>query len=842
MIPFNTTLRARKSFVLLGGNSIYAFQHPSAQTAENLRPQLMIGLSIMIAFYAGLFLLSACTLIYEVVLTRLLSVVTWYYLAFVSVSMAMFGLTAGALLVQLWPTFFAGKIAPKRIAQAVFAAALAMPLSLMTMLALPVAVVPHLEGLYSFVLFSVVISAPFFFAGIAVCLSLTRSPFPIGKIYFADLSGAAAGCLASIGLMSLMDAPSAILAVSAILFLSSALYFLSAGNRISAKKVGLWAIFVALFAVLNASTPFLIKPMWSKGELDNRMDAQFDTWNPISRIRVSHSESKPAPTEMWGPSPQTPLIPVEEIYLDIDSSAGTQIVHYRPDPASFDFLRYDVTSLAAQLRPGGTAAIIGLGGGRDALNCWANGFHRIVGIEMNHGIVNLTTGRLAAFSGFNQIPGLEVHNDEGRSYLTRTGEHFDLIQASMVDTWAASAAGAMTLSENALYTVDGWRVFYEHLKPGGLITFSRWYLDSSRNETYRLFSLAWATLLQEGVTNPGDHLALIRSGKVATLILSNRPFSQADLTKITSIARTMQFEPLYLPGQSIQLDQIREIAKARTTADLAHLRTAGYMDYSPVYDSAPYFFNAVHLVDLPGMLAHGRDEGHNLAIFFVVQFMLAAVLLVVFTILAPAIWWGKRHASRPPPGGMIYFIAIGFGFMLVEMAMMQQLSLLLGQPIYSLIVVVAGLIFSSGLGSFVSDALKLCSRFQSRLPALAAVVMLIGYSFVILPVIHYFIASELASRVLISFLLVAPPGFVMGFCFPVGLRWLKILGEERNLPWMWALNGAAGTLGSFIAIVLSMDTSISTCALTGAGCYLLAAAAMPGTTKEAMPVPVERVS
>jgi hypothetical protein len=161
------------------------------------------------------------------------------------------------------------------------------------------------------------------------------------------------------------------------------------------------------------------------------------------------------------------------------------------------------------------------------------------------------------------------------------------------------------------------------------------------------------------------------------------------------------------------------------------------------------------------------------------------------------------------------------------------LAILLGRPIYSLIVVVAGLILSSGLGSLASDEMRLRSRLECRLPALAAAAMLFVYSLVVLPVVHHFIGGVLTQRVLISLLLIALPGFAMGFCFPVGLRQIKLLGEESSLPWMWALNGAAGTLGSFIAIVVSMDTSIATCVLTGASCYLLAAAAMPGSMKEA---------
>ena len=778
-------------------------------------------------FFVGLFLISASTLIYEVVLTRLLSVVTYYYLAFVSVSIAMFGLTAGALLVQLLPEFFAGDKAPKRIAQAAFAAGIAMPFSLMTMLAVPIVVVPRLEGLYSFLFFSLVIAVPFFFTGVAVSLSLTRSPFPIGRIYFADLIGAAAGCLCSIALMSLFDGPSAIFVISAITFISAAMFFLSAGDRKMAKKAGLYALLIGLFAIINTNSPNGIKPTWEKGQLDAFSSVLAEVWNPISRVRAMQIQTKPP--KMWGPSSLAPQTKVDEISLNIDGDAETPITRYSGNPASLDYLRYDVTSLAAQLRPGGTAAIIGLGGGRDALNCVANGFQRIVGIEMNQAIIDLDTRRFASFSGLTHIPQLEIHHDEGRNYLTRTNEHFDLIQASMVDTLAANAAGAMTLSENALYTVNGWHVFYQHLKPGGLITFSRWYTDSFQEETSRLFAVAWATLLEEGVKDPGDYIAIIRSRAVATLILSNRPFSAADLAKIKSITQTMGFEPLYLPGEPVQIDQLREVAKARTTADLARLRGASYIDYSPVYDSSPYFFNSVHLVDVIGFLTHPTSVPmHALAMFFVIQFMIAAGILVAFTIVAPAAWWGKRHASRPPPGGIIYFIAIGCGFMLVEMAMMQQLTILLGQPIYSLIVVVAGLILSSGLGSLTSDALKLRSRFESRLPALGVVAILTGYSLAVLPAIHAFIASVLAIRVLVALLLVALPGFLMGFCFPIGLRWLKILGEERNLPWMWALNGAAGTLGSFIAIVLSMDTSITICALTGTGFYLLAAAAVPG--------------
>ena len=240
------------------------------------------------------------------------------------------------------------------------------------------------------------------------------------------------------------------------------------GNTLFYNLTGAVAMLVC--AAANASTLHGIQPIWSKGAIDRRTGILAEKWNPISKVRATEPHLK-GPM-MWGPSATMPSsLRVEEIGLDIDNAAGTAITRFNGDLKTLDFLRYDVTSVGAQLRSGGTGAIIGVGGGRDVLNCAAQGFTRIVGIEVNSAMVELTSKRFEWFSGFTKIPGFELHHDEGRSYLTRSGEHFDLIQASLVDTWAATSAGAMTLSENALYTVDGWKVFYEHLKAGGVITF-----------------------------------------------------------------------------------------------------------------------------------------------------------------------------------------------------------------------------------------------------------------------------------------------------------------------------------------------------------------------------------
>ncbi len=780
----------------------------------------------MLGFFIGLGLICASTLMYEITLTRLLSVTCWYYLAFVSVSMAMFGMTAGALAVQLRPALFDRTLVRLRMAQAAFAMAVSMPIVLVIMFAIPLDISFALQTVASFLIFCAFIAVPFFFAGIVVCLSLTKAAAPIGRIYFADLAGAAAGCFGSVIVLNLVDAPSAVLVIAALVFLSASAYAGFAGEPRLRKRSYVWAGVLVVLAVLNASTIHGIQPIWSKGKLDPRVDILYETWNPISRVRVVPPKMEP---RFIGPN--TPPIQSEVVYIDIDNDAATGIYHFQGDLKDVDFLRYEVNSMGARLRAGGSAAVIGVGGGRDVMSAALFGFHRIVGIEINKSIVDVTARRMQYYSGFDKIPNFELHNDEGRSYLTRSHEKFDLIQATVVDTWAATAAGAMALTENSLYSLDGWRIFYEHLNPGGIIAFSRWNHKPDFHETTRLFSLAYATLLSEGMKDPETHLAMIRQDELATLLTSNQPFTSKDLDTIRSTARDLHYQILYLPGEPLGMEQLQPVLQARTLEGLAALHSADYFDLSPPTDASPYFFSFVRFHAIPGILRiPGVHYEALLPLLHLTIFMLAALILVILTIVWPARRWTRLRvgAAPAPAGAILYFIGIGLGFMLAEMGMMQQLSIFLGQPIYSLAVVLAGLILFAGLGSLASDRIDVGSKLASRAPALLSALVLLVYALVVLPAIHAAVAGVLWQRIIVSLALVAPCGFIMGFCFPVGMRWAVKLGQEGNLPWMWALNGAASVLGSFIAMAISTETTIRTCVLTGAACYALGAVLLSG--------------
>ena len=794
------------------------------------------GRSRMIEFSAGLFLISAATLMYEVILTRLLSVMCWYYLAFVSISMGMLGMTAGALVVQLRPHLFTAQRIPERLRWSALAAAISLPIALLTIQSIPLENAVRPQMVYSFLLFSAVIAVPFFFSGVAICLALTRTNFPIGKIYFVDLIGAAAGSIGAIVLLELMDPSSAGFAISAVAFISAAAWARYAGEAPQSSRYAIIGAAIAAFAILNAALPAGFRPIFSKGAFENRQNLIAEVWNPISRIRaLDLGERVPF---SWGNSPNAPQTKVGEIGLDIDGEAATPVYRHRGGTEELSFLGYDVTSMAARLRAGGTAAIIGVGGGRDVLTAYLFGFKRIVGIELNPGIEDLVMRQFAGFGNLSGVPGLEYHLDEGRSYLSRTDEKFDVIQASMVDTWAATAAGAMTLSENALYTVEAWRIFYQHLKPGGLITFTRFYMPEP-GQTPRLFSLGWATLLLEGVANPGAQIAMIASAKSSTILVSNAPFSDSDLNRIRSDAKSLGYKILYLPGEGAHDPDLAGIADAHSMNELL-TAGSGDQDFSPVFDSSPFFFNTLRLGGsglrgLASAIASGQwGTGNQRALLFLLIFLIAILILIALAIGIPLTRWAELPA-RPDytlATGLGYFVAIGLGFMLAEMAMIQQLSIFLGYPIYSLVVTLAGLILATGLGSLASEQLELRTDVIARAPAIASAAILIAYCIAVIPVIHALAYLPFWMRAITCLGLIVPCGLIFGFCFPVGLRWMRLLGQEDSLPWMWALNGAASVVASLIAVLISIEASITATVITAAACYLLAGMALPRNESE----------
>jgi len=785
-------------------------------------------------FYVALGLVTAATLMLQIIETRIISVTSWYYLAFFVISIAMFGMTTGAVFVYFRKEGF-GRLSYD-LAVAALAFALTTDLAILVQLTLVTGAAPSVTSLVAWAEFALCLAVPFFFSGIIVSLALTRGPYPIGKVYGADLVGAAAGCIGVLALLNVTSGPSAVLWVGALIGLA-ALGFAGSGLGTLPESASLGSRLFRyrrsivtgclLFAIANTLTAHGVRPTIIKDHLELSADLAYDRWNSFSRITVKQSET--VPPAMFGASPRLPRSTIEQRWIEIDGCAGTALYRFDGDLTSLEFLRYDVTNLAYAIPGLKTGAVIGVGGGRDVLSQRLFGLRDVTGVEINPIIIDVLGRQFSGYTAIAALDGVKFEVDEARSWFARTRRSFDVIQMSLIDTWAATGAGAFTLTENGLYTVEAWQRFLGRLNPGGLFTVSRWYAPGEVNETGRLVSLGVASLLASGAAEPRRHLFLAAAGNVATLIVTKSPLSPAALGALKDTATANEFTVLLSPDTAAPSTILEKIVSAADRRSLDQATTGFYLDLTPPTDARPFFFNQLRFATLfdPNLFSHFTDTGvfagNLIATLTLAMLVLISVALVAATIVVPLRSTVREAGWQLAIGGTVYFALIGVGFMMIEIALLQRMSVFLGHPVYALSIVLFSLILWTGFGSMASERMRLSGAGMLVVWSVASA----AYSFALplwLPALLVDLdGADLLVRAGFCLLIVAPAGFLMGFGFPTGMRLVTAISTGPT-PWFWGINGAAGVLAASVAVVTSIAFSIDTTLRIGASCYLLIAA------------------
>jgi hypothetical protein len=770
---------------------------------------------------AALFLMSLSVILWEILLTRIYSVTLFYHFAFMAVSLAMFGLTAGAVLVFL-DRRSGGQPLAQRLAQLAILTGILMVACIVLQLTAPLA--RHPGGGLAWHLFrTCFLSAiPFIPAGAFICIALTRFG-EVGALYAWDLAGAGVGCLVIPLLLSALGGPGAILVAGALALGAAAALAPRGGAR--TLPLGL-SLVVLCFVVLNSQSNWFRVRWQSDGPTPA---ALHESWNAFSRVIVSAATSEPI---AYGVHPEirAKLPPVEQLFLQIDSGAGTPITRFRGDLRELEFLRLDVASLAYHLAPPGEVAIIGPGGGRDVLMALSFGQKSIDAVEVNGNIVAALNKTFGEFSGhLDRMPGLRFIVDDGRSYIEHGNRRYDVIQASLVDTVAATAAGAYAFTENGLYTREAWQSYLRHLAPRGILTFSRWYLGVAPwpVELYRTSVLAAAALRAEGIAEPERHILIAATRphdespteRLATILVSRSPFEVADLRKLQTICAGLRCDVVFSSvGGTDAL--LRDLILGKAPLDQFPL------DVSAPTDDRPFFF--FHA--LPSRLftaepGAGYSQFNSPAIRILAFLMVGSILLGAGLVLVPPLWlaaqgaWAgtaSSHAVATP----LYFAGIGAAFMFVEIALIQRLSLYLGHPTYGFTVVLFGLLFFTAMGSAFYQGRKAIYTRPWRLFALLAVLLACCEA-----VSAWLLGSQAgasaAARILLALAVMLPPAFLMGAAFPLGMDRVQQAGDPRA-AWYWAINGALSVIAAVAAMVTSFCWGISTTFWIGIGLYLVA--------------------
>jgi len=770
---------------------------------------------------AGISGISASILMTELALTRIFSVTMYYHFAFLAISIALFGLSASGVFVYV----MRARLAPVSTRALLTGAALIH--ALVTVIALACLVRIRVELNYSpsnLVLMLVIYllaALPFFAGGAVISLAFARLVDRVNVVYSADLLGAAAGCLALIPLLDWLGAPGVVLTAAA-LALGAAPCFAPAASRgrIAVAVVVLFCLPAA--AQATGAAPFEVVD--TKGHQGDRV--LFDKWNSFSRVAVYDREHGD-----WSLSPRFTGTPGDSLFMDIDSAASTPILRGTGNPEDAAYLRYELTALAYHLaeRPGGfTALVIGPGGGRDLLSALVFGSRHVDAVEINPIIArDVMLDRFRDYSGAVYAhPRVAVHVDDGRSFIRRSASRYDVIQASLVDTWAATAAGAYTLTENSLYTTEAFGEYIDHLTDDGVLTITRWVFDG-----LRLVSLAQEACAARGL-DAARHLAIVRHQRVATFLLKRRPFTADDTARLQRLAADLDFEILYAPDVApgpAAPDTVEMVRSGTRAADYRQLILASDrerflasypLDITPTTDDRPFFFHTTRLRDQLDV-AFGRSMLFGNGLSALLTLIAISALLVVLFVGGPLVIAGSRPASGWAQW-LLYFGALGAGFMLLEVALLQRFVLLLGHPVYSLTVTLFSLLIGTGLGSYMSRRVAADRIKRVALRALAGVAALACASAFALPaMIDHAIAWSLLHRVAAATALLVPLGVLLGVPLPAGM-WLVAASRPEIIAWGWGINGALSVVGAAGAVFVAMNWGFSVTLTLGALSYIVA--------------------
>ncbi|HSK11509.1 MAG TPA: hypothetical protein VK911_18130 [Vicinamibacterales bacterium] len=793
------------------------------------------------AVLAGVAFVSGSLLMTELALTRIFSVTMYYHFAFLAISIALFGLSASGVYVFLARGWLARHPARVLLAWHALAYAVVTTVSLAVLVRIRVGLNYSLTNLVLMLTIYALAALPFFTGGAVITLAISRLAGRINLVYAVDLIGASIGCVLLLPLLDGIGAPGVILTTASLGAAAAACFAAPAWRRRMLPVAGL-AVMLPWAAHLGGLVSFDVGE--TKGHEGDRV--LFSKWNSFSRVAVydrRHGDWSLSPT-YTGPMPDT-------LFMDIDSAASTPIIKFSGRLDEAQYLRSELTALAYHLVGPGSAAgdgngslaadalsalVIGPGGGRDLLAALAFGATRVDGVEINAIIADdVMLDRFRSYAGdIYQYPGVRVFVEDGRSFVRRSSHRYDVIQASLVDTWAATAAGAYTLTENSLYTVEAFEDYLDHLSDRGLLTITRWAVEG-----LRLVSLAQEACARRGLT-AHDRLAIVQHGKVATFVLKREPFTPEEVRHLEALARTLQFTILYAPGVAAP-ETLAPTgpghweAEAGAPNDYARLiaapdRHAFYRSYptdvTPTTDDRPFFFHNTKLKDQLGV-AFGRSMLFGNGLSALITLIGISGGLVLAFVVGPLALGGRGLLGSGWPRWLTYFGLLGAAFMLIEVALLQRFVLLLGHPVYSLAVTLFSLLLGTGIGSFLSRRIP-DARVRGRLAWALAGIALLGLVAIVAlpPLIRAAIVLPLGARLALTVALLLPAGMLMGIPMPAGIRLLSGYRGEL-LPWAWAMNGALSVLGATLAVFIAMNWGFSVTLATGSALYLGAAALVP---------------
>ncbi len=781
-------------------------------------------------FLLGLGLFSIAILAVEILSMRLLALLLWHHFAFFVIGAAMLGFSAAGLWLNLRGMDKEEAEKKTGLYMLVFVGVSAAMLAIWSVIPVRYVGVPWWNVAAKLALYFFSLFMPFFFGGVVVVMAFVRCEGRAGSVYFANMIGSGLGCWLTIAMLPLLGADRSMILALSLAGLSALICERGRWlNRIPA------IIIVPIFTV-SALTGIPHIDWWSSenkvlGSIRRLLPDQtllYSKWDTNARIDVIPFNM---PTAKVSQSTRDLLgIPegMNHLVITIDGDAATYILNFSEGFRNTDFFKKMVYGAGYIAHKPKRVLVIGLGGALDIMAALKNGAQYIDGVDISRRMIEVVQDVFAdKAENVYQDPRVHIHHSEGRSFVKRSRDKYDHIQMTGVDTWTALSSGAYMLSENYLYTKEAFADFLDRLEAGGTLTITRWRFLPPR-ECLRVCSTAVATLRSRGVKHPEHHFTVIRQLAFSAITIKTSPYTGEELAALSDRVNSVDtLKWVYRPGGTESNKFAAYFDAVARHEESSFIRNYRF-NIKPTTDDSPFFFQYYRWNRLwsdltkPGIRIRLRDvlPLGNLAI---VGSTITSALFVAILLLVPAWLFGKRGSDgKSAVSAAIFFMGIGLGFMLVEIALMQKLVLFLGHPTLSVSVTLASLLCFAGLGSWWSGKKPALLRSRMLKVVLVLLVCMFFWGWAINPLLNALLGRPLWLRIIIAVLVIAPGALVMGVPFPSGLEAAR-KRDPALLPWGWALNGGASVMGSIAAIILAMTIGFSLVFLVAAIAYVCAA-------------------
>jgi spermidine synthase len=783
-------------------------------------------------YHLEIFLISFASLLLEISYTRVVSFKLFYYYTYLVIGLALLGIGCGSVITSI-----SGRLKRARtdtiMIVGCLVGAVSVVLGYLVVARLPIASLALWDygRRDSFVNFAALLAlclalfASFVWIGVMVSTLFGRKTEGIGKLYFADLVGAGAACLVVVWFIASIGPPRTIALAGAVLAGVGVYVAVRSNARAWVAPVG--GVLTAGLALCVVAAGVLpdVRPDEDKSKVEG---ADYSKWSPIFRVDTAHLPNG--------------------LLLNHDGMLGSVI---KPWDGDVDSLEADVYNFDGDPRsypfdllgePPERVMIIGAAGGHEILTSLYFDAENIDAIELNPLTYDLVTDVYADFGGHvADQPGVNYVTGDGRSFLARSEDEYELIWYPAPDSYSATnaaTAGAFVLSESYLYTKETIEESLDHLNDDGIVAtqFGELDYDGKPNRTTRYVATVRAALEEHGVDDPSQHVLVATSSSggqsvLSTVLVKKTPFTQDEIASFQAKGADIEGNTLrYAPGQP-QDNTVTAVLTLPADEQRQWLDDYGY-DVDAISDDGPFFWHFARfgdvLRDFPDRIVRADPEDsigeRVLILLLVIAATLAAVFLLLPFVTMRKVW---RELPRKPTSAA-YFTALGFGFMFFEITLIQRLVLFLGYPTYSLTVTLASLLMFTGIGALLSARLK--GHVQSAAKAMAVVVVALGLAYLfLLPMLtDALLTAALGVRVIVAFLVLAPLGLLLGMFMPLGLGAVSALtghGQEY-VAWGWAVNGFASVIGSVLTTIIAMMFGFNVVLALATVTYLLALVAL----------------